>query len=449
MNTESNNTSNTFVPDIPFDKERDVPFGVAIQIDLDDNGGVVELHSFYEAAAFATDELKAWHDIIGTETSDKPFIQKIIDFQLQTPRSVLAAARGVLNGEMTSAEGFTVIRKDLNAYLCCKCVHSAGTLGQMAAIMYRYEPMLMGLLAGATGAAQLSDAAGFNSSADAESFTFGYAFTLQFRTNVRPEMLDGKISETLRKINGIIRRVEMAEKQLKPLENEHFALQQGIEDATRQLQSYRNDVSEYISQLVAEIKQTSDSAVNAMWEQLNLIQNDHERQLAALRQSVASRIRYGTALDYWNAQLTQNQTKANQMTGWYVISGLFLIVAVLGIVTTISFKMSNISTIMSIVTLGVPTLVACGLMYMLIQTRARYERAAETAQEKVTLLETLAALETEGKAKDEDREGILENVFKTANSPASSTVSTTVSAPVQASVVPSFAVSDNAEETKN
>lgn len=262
-------------------------------------------------------------------------------------------------------------------------------------------------------------------------------------------MLDGKISETLRKINGIIRRVEMAEKQLKPLENEHFALQQGIEDATRQLQSYRNDVSEYISQLVAEIKQTSDSAVNAMWEQLNLIQNDHERQLAALRQSVASRIRYGTALDYWNAQLTQNQTKANQMTGWYVISGLFLIVAVLGIVTTISFKMSNISTIMSIVTLGVPTLVACGLMYMLIQTRARYERAAETAQEKVTLLETLAALETEGKAKDEDREGILENVFKTANSPASSTVSTTVSAPVQASVVPSFAASENAEETKN
>ena len=425
MNTESNNISTSFAPDVPFDKERDVPFGVAIQIDLDDNGGVVALRSFYEAAQFATDELKAWHDIIGSETSDKPFIQKIIDFQLQTPKSILAAATGVLNGEMTSAEGFTVIRKDLNAYLCCKCVHSTGTLGQMAAIMYRYEPMLMGLLAGATGAAQM----------------FGYAFTLQFRTNVRPEMLDGKISETLRKINGIIRRVEMAEKQLKPLENEHFALQQGIEDASRQLQSYRNDVSEYISQLVAEIKQTSDSAVNAMWEQLNLIQNDHERQLAALRQSVASRIRYGTALDYWNAQLTQNQTKANQMTGWYVISGLFLIVAVLSIVTTISFKMSNISAFMSIVTLGVPTLVACGLMYMLIQTRARYERAVETAQEKVTLLETLAALETEGKAKDEDRAGILENVFKTTGTPAASPASA-----VQASV---SAVAENAEDAQN
>lgn len=422
MTTQNDINSTTFNVDFPFDKERDIPFGVPIHIELDDNGGVVELRSFYEAGIFAVNELKAWHDIIGSETSDKPFIQKIIDFQLQTPRSILSAAQSVLSSEMTTAEGFTIIRKDLNAYLSFKCIHSQGTLGQMATIMYRYEPMLMGLLAGATGAASLTDAANFTTSADAESFTFGYAFTLQFRTNVQPEMLDGKVSETLRKINGIIRRVELAEKQIKPIENEHFALQQGIEEARRQLQIYRNDVAEYVSQLVAEIKQTSDSAVNAMWDQLNLIQNDHERQLASLRQSVASRIRYGTALDYWNDQLLQNQTKANQMTGWYVISGLFSITAVLAIVAGISFKLTNISTFMTIVTLGLPILIACGLMFMLIQTRTRYEKAAAQAQEKVSMLETLAALETEGKAKDEDREGILENVFKTSFTPSSQPV---------------------------
>ncbi len=422
MTTQNDTNSTTFNVDFPFDKERDIPFGVPIHIELDDNGGVVELRSFYEAGIFAVNELKAWHDIIGSETSDKPFIQKIIDFQLQTPRSILSAAQSVLSSEMTTAEGFTIIRKDLNAYLSFKCIHSQGTLGQMATIMYRYEPMLMGLLAGATGAASLTDAANFTTSADAESFTFGYAFTLQFRTNVQPEMLDGKVSETLRKINGIIRRVELAEKQIKPIENEHFALQQGIEEARRQLQIYRNDVAEYVSQLVAEIKQTSDSAVNAMWDQLNLIQNDHERQLASLRQSVASRIRYGTALDYWNDQLLQNQTKANQMTGWYVISGLFSITAVLAIVAGISFKLTNISTFMTIVTLGLPILIACGLMFMLIQTRTRYEKAAAQAQEKVSMLETLAALETEGKAKDEDREGILENVFKTSFTPSSQPV---------------------------
>lgn len=398
----------------PFSKERDIPFNVSIRLDLDDNGGVIEIRSFCEAGLFASAELKAWRDIIGKEESEKPFIQKIIDFQLQTPRSIISAARAVLREEMTPAEGFSIIRRDLNAYLAFKCIHSQGVLGQMATIMYRYEPMLMGLLAGATGAADLTNAAGFSSSAEAESFTFGYAFTLQFRTNVQPDMLDGKVSETLRKINSIIRRVELADKQIRPLENEHLALQKGIEEASAQLQSYRKDVAEYVSRLVQEIKQTSDSAVNAMWDQLNLIQNDHERQLAALRQSVASRIRYGTALDYWNDQLLQNQTKTNQMTGWYVISGLFAIISVLAIVAGISFKLSHISTFMTLVTLGLPVLIACGLMFMLIQTRMRYEKAAAQAQEKVSMLETLAALETEGKTKDEDRGEILENIFKTS-----------------------------------
>ncbi|MBO4519754.1 MAG: hypothetical protein J5787_00950 [Alphaproteobacteria bacterium] len=419
MTTENNISA---VTDFSFDKEKDIPFSVPIHIELDDNGDTVELRSFAEAGLFASSELKAWHDIIGSEKATKPFLQKIIDFQLQTPRSVFSAAKAVLSGEMTPAEGFAIIRKDLNAYLGFKCIHSQGTLGKMATIMYRYEPMLMGLLAGATGAADLSEAAGFSTSSDAESFTFGYAFTLQFRTNIQPEMLDGKVSETLRKINSIIRRVEMAEKQIKPLENEHLSLQKGFEEATRQLQSYRNDVAEYVSRLVAEIKQTSDSAVNAMWDQLNLIQNDHERQLASLRQSVASRIRYGTALDYWNEQLKQNQTKTNQMTGWYVISGLFAIIAVLMIVAGISFKMPNISTFMTTVTLGLPIAISCGLMFMLIQTRIRYEKAAAQAQEKVSMLETLAALETEGKAKDEDREGILENVFKTSFTPPPASV---------------------------
>ena len=94
----------------------------------------------------------------------------------------------------------------------------------------------------------------------------------------------------------------------------------------------------------------------------------------------------------------------------------------MAIVAGISFKLTNISTFMTIVTLGLPILIACGLMFMLIQTRTRYEKAAAQAQEKVSMLETLAALETEGKAKDEEREGILENIFKTSFTPPSSSV---------------------------
>ena len=400
---------------------KDIPFNIPLVADLDDNGGVVELTTFYEAGRFASAELKAWIELFGKEKADKDFLQTVIDFQLRTPRSICAAAESVLNGEMSPTEGFSVIRSELNNYLGFKCIHSDGTIGKMAAVMYRYEPMLMGIVAGASGSVPLSDAEAYPSHADAESFTFGYALTMHCRTNIRPEMLDGKVGDTLRKINHIIRRVELADKQIKPIANEQIALQQNIEEAHRQLKTYRTDVAEYISQLVAEIKQTSDSAINEMWNQLNLIQNDHERQLAALRQSVSSRIRYGTALDYWNAQQSLNQAKANQMTGWYVISGLFSI-TFLGLIGILTKKyLAGVSAFVPFITLFLPLMVAGGLFWLLLQTRTRYEKAAAQAQEKVALLETLAALETEGKAKESDRDGVLESIFKTtftAPSPA-------------------------------
>jgi len=414
---EATMNESIFSPEYTFAPSKDILFNIPLHAELDDNGGVVELKSFYEAGRFAFDELTAWIKLFGKEQADKAFVQTVIDFQLQTPRAIAETAAAVLNGEMSPTEGFSVIRKELDAYLSYKCIHSAGTIGKMAAIMYRYEPMLMGIVAGASGSASLSDVIEYSSHADAESFTFGYAFTMHYRTNIQPEMLDGKVADTLRKINHIIRRVELADKQIKPIAQEQLALQQNIEEARRQLQTYRSDVAEYISRLVAEIKQTSDSAINEMWNQLNLIQNDHERQLASLRQSVSSRIRYGTALDYWNAQLSLNQAKANQMTGWYVISGLFS-VTFLGLIGFLVKKyMAQVASFVPFMLLLLPLTVACGLFWLLLQTRSRYEKAAAQAQEKVSLLETLAALETEGKAKETDRDGVLESIFKTTFTP--------------------------------
>ena len=70
MNTQNETNSGAFPAEFHFDKERDIPFGGPIHIERDDNGGIVELRSFYEAGVFAVNELKAWHDIIGTESSD-------------------------------------------------------------------------------------------------------------------------------------------------------------------------------------------------------------------------------------------------------------------------------------------------------------------------------------------------------------------------------------------
>lgn len=406
-----------FSPECTFASAKDIPFNIPLHIELDDNGGVVELKSFYAAGRFAFDERAAWIKLFGKEKADKPFLQNIIDFQLQTPRSVIKTAESVLNGETSPGAGLSMIRHELNNYLCRKCIHSKGSIGSLAAIMYRYEPMLMGIVAGAAGSAALSEAEGYDSRADMESFAFGYAFTMHYQTKIHPDAAEGCVSETLRKINAVVRRVEQADKQIEPISNEQIVLNHNIDEARRQLQTYSTDVKEYLSRLVTEIKQTSDSAVNEMWNQMNLIQNDHERQLASLRQSVSSRIRYGTALDYWNAQLNLNQTKTNQMMGWYVISGLFSVL-LLGLFGVLVKKfMAGTAAFVPFFVLLLPMVVAIGLFWLLMQTKKRYEKAAAQAQEKVALLETLAALETEGKAKEDDRNSILESVFKTTFTP--------------------------------
>lgn len=407
-------TDSLFDPNNAFDRTKDIYFNLPLHIDLEDNGGTLEFKSFYEAGCFAYGELQRWIGIIGSERSELPFLQRVIDLQLRTPRAVCAAAESVLRGEISGAEGFSVLRKEFNSYLSYKCIHSAGKVGRLASVFYHYEPMIMGFLAGASGSATIGDAQdGYENRADVESFAFGFAFTMGYNTDVTPETVDMKVSETLRKINHISRHVQLAERQLKPLEVEQEALQQSIGEARTQLQTYRAEVSDYVSRLVMEIKQTSDSAVNEMWNQLNLIQNDHERQLSALRQTVSSRIRYGTALDYWNAQFKDNQTKVNQLTAWYVISGLFSVTIFALLAFVIKKALAGIGAVVPVLLLLLPMMVASGLIYLLLKSRARYEKAAAQAQEKVNLLETLASLETEEKVKEKDRGQILETVFKT------------------------------------
>ncbi len=135
MSTQPENETKHPLSDFSFETEKDVAFVVPLSFDLGENGTNIALKSFCEAGIFAAQEIKIWSDIIGNLSSDKPFIQKIIDVQLQTPRSIYNTAIEVLKNQISASEGFTIIRKDLNAYLSFKCLHSQGTLGQMAMIM--------------------------------------------------------------------------------------------------------------------------------------------------------------------------------------------------------------------------------------------------------------------------------------------------------------------------
>ncbi|MCQ2965235.1 MAG: hypothetical protein MJ250_00660 [Alphaproteobacteria bacterium] len=403
-------SENIFAENSSFSLANDIQFNTKIPFKLGENGKIVEFNSFYEAGKFGYEEEQHWINLIGKDSSDIPFVDKIISAQLTTPRDIASTAQAVLNKEISVPEGFSIIKRKMNNYLCYKCIYSTGNIGCLAKTMYHYEPMLLGLLAGALGAVSL-DEVSYKEPADNEGFSFGYAMTMQYCTNIRPEMLDHQVNESYRKITQIISRVEIATQKIDDIENDNLSLRHSIDEANSQIQTYRNDVEKYIQQLVMDVKQTTDRAVSETWEQLNSIQSNHEQQLATLRQSVSSRIRYGTALDYWNNQLSQNQKQSNQMTIWYILSGLFaaLLMGLMGILA----KKYMSGTFSQILAMLLPFLSSGGLFYMLLQTKNSYEKNKIFAKEKVDLLETLASLETEESINSSESRTVLQGIFKT------------------------------------
>ena len=272
--------------------------------------------------------------------------------------------------------------------------------------------MLFGLLAGASGSAVLESTKEYPESSDAEAFTFGFLAALPFRTTMPTEMMETRLNETTRRINSLCKSLLPAETTLRNMDAEQSALRHDLEDARHRLVLYKQEAEQYLSRLVAEAKQTSEYATTELWNQMNAIQTDHEQRLAQLRQSVSAQIRYGTALDFWNGRLKENQNKANQTVLWFIISELFALVTMIMITAGVSklslFKTSPwMSSPLFLLIIGV----AGVLGYMLYQSKTRYEKAAIQAQEKVSLLETLASLETEGKSGDEDRAKLLEKIF--------------------------------------
>lgn len=404
-------TESIFAENSSFSLANDIQFNTKIPFKLGENGKTVEFNSFYEAGKFGYDEEQYWINLIGKSSSDTPFIDKIISAQLTTPREIASTAQAVLNKEISVPEGFSIIKRKMSNYLSYKCIHSSGNVGCLAKTMYHYEPMLLGLLAGALGAISLGEVA-YKERADNESFSFGYAMTMQYCTNIRPEMLDHQVNESYRKITQIISRVEIATQKIDDIENDTLSLRHNVDEATTQIQTYRNDVEKYIQQLVMDVKQTTDRAVSETWEQLNSIQSNHEQQLAALRQSVSSRIRYGTALDYWNNQLSQNQKQSKQLTIWYILSSLFAVL-LMGLMGILAKKYMS-GTVSQILSMLLPFLASSGLFYMLLQTKNYYEKNKIFAQEKVDLLETLASLETQEIMDSSDSKNALQGIFKTS-----------------------------------
>lgn len=389
-------------------------------VDLRDNGGFVSFKTFDEAAAWADAEREKWR-FVASQPLESPF-EEIVMRQLAPMSTIMDLCQSVMAGTMTPADGAASIRRCLDAYLTFKVVHSASVPGRMAMTMGRYRPLVLGLLAGVTGSAAPDDGQAFDKPADSEAFTFGYAIGLPYRSSNRPERLSDRIEESDRRLSDFVSTLSVAEAELSRLREgqdmfrEAFdTFKDDIKEKKDELEEDKKETEISLSDLIADAQKTFDETVSKMSERLAVIKNEHEDNLLALKETIASHMHVRAAVDYWNDTARLHLTRAGQSTAWFVISGLSILTVLLGLLYGLRYfdiLSQPMAPLILVFLLGMPTGAGFWLLKMVAGTRREQERLANRAQERVAMVESFLALESEGQTHDNERLLLLESLFR-------------------------------------
>ena len=382
----------TFENDYESFSEKDL--STPIFVDLSDNGGKVTFKTFADSASWAGDELDAWRYIAvsASPSQRNQFLTDIIAQQLSPAENILEASKAAIRGDLTVTEASAAIRRYLDAYAAFCCVHSKSTLGQMALTMERYRPMVLGMLAGATGCVSPEAGRSFNKSSDAEAFTFGYALALQFRASARPEAVTYKVSDLEKKIDGIVKRLNPSEHNIDKLSEEVLFLQKEIDELKTHLTT---------------LNKSKDNEETLF----NNDEDDSEEVFADFSEAEPEEVKSG-AVDYWLEIARMHSNKASQSLGWFVITGLFSITAIIMMVIGLQksgFIIRGHFDFATFAALGTPVFVSFVLLAMFAFAKIQNDKLANKAREKIALIETVTAFDFD---KNSNNQRIIEEIFK-------------------------------------
>ncbi|MGD9638575.1 MAG: hypothetical protein AB7U85_05910 [Alphaproteobacteria bacterium] len=400
------------------DTEKQEHFLVSpILVDLADNGGNVAFRTFEDSINWASEELDTWRYIaVSSSPSQRlPFLADILAQQLSPAENILETAHSAINGDLSFKEAAGAIRRYLDAYAAFCCVHSKSTLGQMALTMEKYRPMVLGMLAGATGCVRPEAGRGFDKSADVEAFTFGYAIALQFRSGSRPETLSEKIAELENRINDFCKKFEPSEFKLTDLSEECLSLQKQIDEIKFNMESIEEINNPFLNDLYSQKESTAKTVSQNKKE--NVLEKDENEQIMT-RKTIGSEKETDTqmpkAVNYWLEMANMHNRKSAQSLYWFIITGLFSITTMMMIIVALQqsgFIFRGHFDFVTFAVLSVPMFVSFLLLGMLAFSRIKNDKLADKAREKIALLETLNEMNFGDLTDVTTKKKIFEEVF--------------------------------------
>jgi Mg2+ and Co2+ transporter CorA len=398
---------------------KDVSLSSPIYLELRDNGGFVKFRTFQDALNWANEELDAWRYISVCEVSaeDTDFVEDIINQQTAAAENIAEASKDAIGGQIGVDDATSAIRRYLDVYAVFNCIHSRSVLGKMAITMERHYPMVLGMLAGATASANPEAGRNFINPSDAEAFTFGYALALPFRNTNRPETMSDKVSDAERRVDNLVKRLEPTEATLSRLNEEQTSFRLVLTEAKEQVEQSKRRLEDAVSQMSDETRSMIEKSVDGMWAQIDELQIEHESQIASLKKNISSHLKVRASVEYWVDVANAHATRASQAIGWFIITGLFSIMAV--VATAYGLNRSGLIPktgvdFISLCAIGLPVFVSVLLLIMIAKSKSRHEKMASMAEERVAMVETFTSLESEGKAKDSERHLMLKALFNSS-----------------------------------
>ena len=395
---------------------------------LGSNGGKVSFDSFEQVSEWAKVELKIWRDIF--DACDKShytsFNEAIIGQQLTASENLVDIVDSILDEKIEIDEAVESIVLSFDSYSAFCTVHSNGVLGQMIVTMKRYLPMVFGMLAGASASAKPESANSFNVHADAESFIFGYALALQFRSDNKGEYSDEMLTTATRQRDVLEERIAPSEDALARLNKEQTAFRSVMEEGKEQLLIYQCDIrnnlqdtKESIDQIKLEIKQETDSFFDDVKVTVRKIQQEYKNEVNSFKKAFQAQTKVRASVDYWTDVAKLYSGRASQATSCFILFGLVSMIIV--IATAYALTKSGVASsdgidVITLATLGLPIFISVVLLRMIVKTRSSYEILANDAFERVAMIETFIALEAEGKAEDRERIVMLQALFRPVQS---------------------------------
>lgn len=412
-------------------------FDISIHMDLGDNGGVIAFKTVEDVKNWAEDEFQAWNFLNLSGNSDTPRAEALIEIvekQMAGAENLLDVSRKSMSLKIPVADAESHIRKYLSDYAVSKVIHRDSVLGRMIMTMKDYQAMVLGMISGAVGSASPDAGRLFSDDADTEAFTLGYALGLQFKVGSRPEIVAERIKDIEARLDNIVERVAGIDNSSKKTLEDHqyfsFKMSESIKEAKNEGTLHKRDledllilskdkiaklIDDYKGQLKAIGKEgdaTIEVLKNDFIDKVRELKLENIKQINELEEACLEKLKMKPSIEYWMDISKINTLKSIQLTVWFGIVGIFGVFALIGV----GFALMRSGLIYSFMVTGAVmsllVFIFIVLLSIIVKSRGLHEKASILAQQKVVMIETLEALENEGRINKDEKKLFVKELMK-------------------------------------